>query len=293
MPIEYKDLENKKPFEKLAILEVGEEKSGKSWCAATAPKPILFLDFDLRADALAGRAGVYAITYRDPESHMQPTAFCDMLDTLTKLEQGADFRTLGIATAPEGLRPATLVLDSISTSARAAMKYALYTNKDITRTLTFGGKLQVNFVRNFDGWNAEMSSLEAVVLRCLAMPFNFVSTLHEVDEETGDSTPEKPKFTGKKGPYPVRYKMLFKYFNELWHFENAPSLANPASQVYLPRVQVKPDYKCPWAATAMLLDQYEQPNIEAMITKHLSREQAAKAQAEYDAILKLPQVVTP
>lgn len=266
MSIEYQSLETVKPFQKLQLLEIAKEKAGKSWLAATAPKPILFFDTDLRAGSLAGREGVFAATLRDPAPHLQPTAFNEILDILTKLEQGATLADL--APGWPSVKPATIVGDSVTTIARAAARFALYTNTDIRRRLSFGS-WSVDFAKNFDAWNAEMSTIEALILRCLALPYHFIATIHESEEESEDSTPEKKKFTGKIGVFPARYQLLLKYFNDVWHLENAPDPDNASSSIYKPRVQVRPDYRCPWAVTTLnLTEQYQKPNIADMLDKH-------------------------
>jgi hypothetical protein len=265
------DLATTEVFTKLQLLEIGMEKSGKSWCAATAPKPILFFDFDLRANALAGKKGVYAITFSEPDSSQQPQAFVEFLDVLTKLEGGADLRQLGIPNVDAGVKPVTIVPDSITTLARAVNRYALYANNDIRRRITFGGKFSVDFVKSFDGWNAEMTTVEQAILRCLAMPYHLITTLHEEEEKSEMSTPEKKQFTGKIGPFPARYQLLFKYFNEIWHFANMPDKKAPASTIFKPYAQVKPDYRSPWCCTNLRgLEQFEEPDIEAMIKKHVA-----------------------
>lgn len=267
-PPEIKDLEQIEPFTKLQLLEIGKEKSGKSWCAATAPKPVLVFDFDLRADSLGKKPGVFALTFRDPAPHIQPYAFNQLLDVLTKLEQEADLRDLGFTRVDKGVKPATIVDDSITTIARSAARYALYSNQDIRRRLSFGG-WTVDFAKNFDAWNAEMSTVESLVLRQLALPFNLIATLHESEEETEDSSVEKKKFTGRIGPFPARYQLLFKYFNDVWHFDNAPSLTQTTSPIYESRAQVKPDFRCPWAVTTLRVSgQFVKPDIEALIRQH-------------------------
>lgn len=266
MSIEYQSLETVRPFQKLQNLLIAKEKAGKSWLAATAPKPILFLDTDLRAGSLAGREGVFAATLRDPAPHLQPTAFNELLDILTKLEKEATLKDI----YPEwpAIKPATIVDDSVTTTARCASRYALYTNTDVRRRLMFGN-WSVDFAKNFDAWNAEMSTIEALILRCLALPYHFIATIHEAEEESEDSTPEKKKFTGKIGVFPARYQLLLKYFNDVWHLENAPDPDNSGSTIYKPRVQVRPDYRCPWAVTTLnLTEQFQKPDIASMLAKH-------------------------
>jgi hypothetical protein len=278
MPVEAFELETTTPFDRFLGLLIGREKAGKSRLAATAPKPVLVLDTDGRAAALAGISGVYALTFREPPPHMQPTAFNDILDILTQLETNElDLSKLlvnGVAAFPHiapGTKLRTLVADSVQTLARAAMSYALYSSPDMRRQLKIGG-WQINFVKNFDGWNAEMQAVESVLLRMIGLSnVNIIATLHETDEEAPDSTIDKPKFTGRVGIFPVRYQRLLKYFNECYHVEQAPSMSNPSAMAYEPRVQVRPDFRCPWAVTALDLDQFEKPDIGAMIVKHMSK----------------------
>lgn len=290
MPVESFELETTTPFDRFLGVLIGREKAGKSRLAATAPKPVLVLDFDGRAASLAGLPGVYALTFREPPSHIQPTAFNDMLDVLTILEANEGDLSVVMANGqpafphvPKGTRVKTLVADSVQTLARAAMSYALYSSPDMRRQLSIGG-WKINFVKNFDGWNAEMQAVESVLLRMIGLnKVNILATLHETDEEASDSTIDKPKYTGRVGIFPVRYQRLLKYFNECYHVEQAPSMTNPASAVYEPRVQVRPDFRCPWAVTALDLDQFEKSDIGAMIVKHLSKHprptEAVKQQA--------------
>src|ERR1700756_3093314 len=121
MTIQIHDLGNEQPGSKLQLLIVGAEKSGKSELAATAPEPVLFLDFDLRADSLAGKKGIYACTFRDPADTLtQPTAFNELLDFVGKLEKSLLLKDLGFTSAPDGLAVKTVVFDSISTIANAS-----------------------------------------------------------------------------------------------------------------------------------------------------------------------------
>jgi hypothetical protein len=275
-PPEVSDLETQKPSDKLHILLVGKEEGGKSRCAVTAPKPVLLYDFDLKAAALAGIPQVFALSFKDPAPHIQPYAFNQLLDVLTKLEGGADLRDLGFARVDKGVKPATHVDDSISTIANAARRYALYSNSDIRRRISFGGTWTVDFVKNFDGWNAEMSAVDSLVTRQLALPFHFVAVLHEAEEEAEDSTVENKKFTGRIGPFPARYQLLFKYFTNLWHIEQAQPIGS-ASQVYKSRAQILPNYRCPWVGNTLVQDdskQFVKPDISALISEYKLTAQA-------------------
>ncbi|MGC1582525.1 MAG: AAA family ATPase, partial [Candidatus Acidiferrales bacterium] len=235
------DLEKYTPFEHLLALIVGEEKTGKSWLASTAPKPILFLDTDSRAASIAGRPGVYARSFREAPYPMQPTVAPDILDSLTQLEKSLDLSEMGFD-VPKGTVIKTLVLDSISTIARAAMQYDLYTTSGIRREISIAGKFKVSIPANWDAWNAEIDFVEKLVLRAAALPVHLICILHETEEKAAGSTPEKPTFTGKITVYPERYARLLKYFNEVWRVKLTPkpNPKNPMLQV--PTVQTRPDY---------------------------------------------------
>lgn len=261
MPIETTSMEKASSFEKLKLMEVGPEKGGKSRLAATARKPILVHDFDQRKEALAGMPGVYVITYRDPVWPNQPTAFNDHLGILAKLESGCTLKDIDSNWPAE--KPKTNVEDSIATMAKAAMNYSLYTSKDLRREINIGG-MKFFTPYSYDGWGAEMNMVESAVLRLLAMPSDTIAVLHETAEEAPDSTEEKPKFTGRLAVFPARYKILLKYFNEVWRITRLGDKVT---------VQIMPDYMFGNAASNLKLmpQDVDQPNIEYLIQKSLSR----------------------
>jgi len=249
------------PFDKLKLALIGTEKSGKSRLAVTGRKPILVCDFDQRRESIAGTPGVYIATFRDRGHPYQPEAFGELLDLLTKLETNLDLLKCGFDVL-EGTILKTIVLDSISTLAQAAMSYALYTTKEIRREINIGGKITVQIPKSYDAWGAEMSMVTGVLFRVLALPIDVIITLHETAEESPDSSNESPKFTGRIDVFPVRYKRLLKYFNELWRVSRDTGT--------VPKVIIAPDWKFT-TATCLDLDGVETPNIEAMIAKHISR----------------------
>lgn len=267
MPIELHNMEEEASTSKIKLALIGKEKNGKSWLAATGRKPVLVHDFDQRAEALAGKKGVYVISYKEPGKGKQPEAAQKFLDVLGKLENSLDLSELGF-NVPKGTIIQTNVIDSIQTFGKSFMQYALYCQKDIRREITFGG-MKVFLPGGWDAWNSEMQPVEESVLRMLALPCDTTITLHETSEETADSTSEKPRFTGRVGVFPVRYQRLIKYFNEVWRVKLTQSVLDGKS-VYLPRVYALPNYEFD-AASALKIDSIEEPNIEAMIIKHESR----------------------
>jgi hypothetical protein len=281
--IEAHTLEEQQPFDRLLGAIVGVEKSGKSQLCTTAETPVLFHDFDGRANSLAGKPGVYALTYRDVGGINQPGAFVDFLDILTQLEMSKDLSRITINgvkafNCPEGSFVKTNVLDSIQWMAKAAMRYNLYSGaaiKHFTRNMIIG-QMTVRFPGGFDAWNAEIAALEECILRVFALNSHVLVTLHEQAEEAPGSTNEKPVYTGRVSIFPARYQRLLGLFNEVWRVSRGISVDGKASGS-VPVVKTTPTYDFAYGASAMLLDAEEQPNISLMINKHLEREKSLVA----------------
>ena len=276
--IEATSLEERKPFDRLLAAIVGVEKSGKSRLAATSEKPVLIHDFDGRADALAGKPGVYALTYRDVGGVNQPEAFVDFLGILAQLEVTKDLSKIVVNgnkafNCPPETMVKTNVLDSIQWMAKSAMRYNLYAGgqiKGFTRNMAIG-QMTVRFPGGFDSWNAEMSALEECILRVFALKTHVLVTLHEQAEEAPGSTAEKPVFTGRVNIFPARYQRLLGLFNEVWRVSRGVSTDGKSSGS-VPVVKTTPTYDFAYGASAMLLDAEEAPDISLMIRKHLDRE---------------------
>lgn len=277
--IEATSLEERKPFDRLLAAIVGVEKSGKSRVCSTAEAPVLFHDFDGRADALAGKKGVFALTYRDIGGIQQPSAFTDFLAILAQLEISRDLSKLminGIRAFPN-VPPDTLIktniLDSIQWMAKAAMRYNLYSGSSIkgfARNMAIG-QMNIRFPGGFDSWNAEMAALEECILRVFALRTHVLVTLHEQAEEAPGSSAEKPVYTGRVNIFPARYQRLLGLFNEVWRVSRGVSIDGKATGS-VPVVKTTPTYDFAYGASAMLLDAEEKPDIHAMIEKHLQRE---------------------
>jgi hypothetical protein len=274
--IEGRNMETESSTGRLRVAIIGPEKNGKSVLASTSPGIKLFLDFDQRAEAVAGKKGVYAITFKDPGGIKMPEAAEEVLDVMTGLTSSLDLSQLktkkGLPVFPQLKSPTIIdgvIFDSMSSFAKMMMDYETYNNADLCRKVKIGPGLEVRVPRNYDAWRAEMDGVGSAVFQAFALPINVFCIFHEVAEEALDSTDEKPKYTGKVSIYPVRYKSLLKYFNEVWRVRLTP-IPSQSGQRYLPRVYPLPDYTMD-AATTMLLDPVEEPDIEKMILKHKSR----------------------
>ena len=270
MNYELKVMETEPPVEKLKLAIVGKEKHGKSRLAASGRKNVLVHDFDNRSESLQGIKGVFVVSYPDPQWPNQPEAAQKFLDVLGRLEETLDLSKFGDLIKGADKLPSptiirTNVIDSVATFGKAFQNYALSTVKDIRREINFG-KMKVFLPGGWDAWNAEMVPVENNILRALALPSDTIIVLHETAEESADSTSEKPKFTGRTGVFPVRYQRLIKYFNEVWRVK-LTQVVEDGKAFYRPIVYPLPTYEFD-AASAMLLDQTEASNIEAMIAKH-------------------------
>jgi hypothetical protein len=270
MMIESKIVAEEPPVSKLKLMIVGHEKNGKTRLAATGRKPVLIHDHDNRSEALNGIPGVYVLSYVDPQAPKLPEASQDQLDILDQLEADLDISHLVMKgkrlfpNVPEGTILRTNVLDSIATLGRNFQNYAMYHNPGIRRDISFG-KTKVSLPGGWDAWNAETKSVEPLIQRFLALPADTTVIMHESLEETPDSTPENKRLTGRVEIYPNRYQLLLKYFNEVWRVK-----LTQINGRYVPRVYPLPTYEFD-CATALLLDPQEEPNIEAMISKHEAR----------------------
>ena len=268
MPIELSNMEKEPPIGKIKLALIGYEQNGKSRLAATARKPVLFHEFDRKKETLRGLPGVFVISYVDPQWPKQPTACQDFLTTISKLEDNLDLNKLGFD-VPEKTYVRTNVVDSIQTCAKSAKDYAMYNSADLRREINIGSH-KLFFGRGWDATNAEMTEVEQFILRLTALPTDTIIILHETAEQADDSTPEHKKFTGRVDVYPPRFRMLLKYFPEIWRVKLTQVVGKNNQMSFVPRVYPLPTYEFD-SGTTMLLDAVEEPNIEQMIAKHEQR----------------------
>lgn len=239
--------------ERMRVAVVGPPAVGKSWLAATADKP-WFNDFDGRLNSLAGKP-ISGKTYFDTD-FLAPTAWINFENDL------AEFERLSLAT-DEHEFPKTFVCDSMQMMCQAAMNQILVLgagDKKICRKISAGSK--VYYVPGgYDAWEAEYQAVKGAISRLFSLG-NVICNFHESPEEAPGSTQENPIFTGKLTVFPVRMRKLLPLFNDKWRI----SADNGQRQVY---TDLK-DYKFN-SASSLLVDSIEQPDIQQMFKKHLSR----------------------
>lgn len=276
--MEQTSMEFAEPFTQLKLALVGVEKAWKSRTAATGRKPVLLLDFDQRKEAVAGYKDVYVSTFADKGSYFMPEAYTESLDLFTRMEESLLLNKLGFDNVPADAEVQTLVFDYIQNFSKAAMRFALYNAKEITREIKVPGADSIRIPKSFDAWKAEMTMVEDCILRAMALrrsngnPVDVIIVLHEVPEEAPGSTIEKPEYTGRACVYPVRYKGILGLFNEVWRMELVPptdTLEGQDTNIYVGRATTAADYNFN-ASSNLLVSQYvERPNIAEMIETSL------------------------
>lgn len=237
-------------FMRIAI--VGAPKVGKSWFAATIGDTPWFNDFDGRINSLHGK-DITGKTYYDADP-MNAKAWTTFENDLVKFEQ--------MKVAKQDI-PKTFINDSMQQMCKAAMDLTLMmgaSNKNICRKVSVGAKT-IYAPGGYDAWDAEYKAVHNAISRQFALG-NVICNFHEHPEEALGSTQENPIYTGKLTVFPVRMNKLLILFNEVWRLE----VQNGQRQVY---TDLK-DYKFN-SASSLLVDSIEQPDIQQMFKKHLSR----------------------
>lgn len=237
-----------KASERLRIAIVGPMKSGKSWFAASAPKPVLVYDFDNRAESLSGKPGVSVKTLVDTDPRL-PHIVQDIETDLNMFKYRKD---QGKAI------PATFVFDSL-TYFRKGME-----NELIKQQPGFGFKIKlgtavVNVPKGWDVINAVRMHLEHIINEFGALG-NLIFVFHQRDEKDRDrSTKEETKYTGRQTVDPQYLETVLALFNEVYYINI------DYGGKYQAVVRANNEFG---ASTTLQLDAIEEPDIMAMIAKH-------------------------
>jgi hypothetical protein len=256
-------------------LVMAREKAGKSCLLATAPAPILFLDWDNRASSVLefarakGIKDIYAISMRDKPFPLKPTGSNLTDDIIGRLET-SDMRLASVVEHkgdPE-LRIATLVGDSIASYSELAFNQIFADTPNLARVVKVGSQT-IRIPGGWDAWNTEMKTVTALVIRILSLPCHGFFTVHEEREEEPKSSEAEVKqgivrFTGQVTTYPGRFNHNIRYFNEVWRVKR------DSAKGFTPMVYTKPTSEF-YTESCLNLDAVEEPNIQKMIAKHLSR----------------------
>lgn len=242
---------NIKAGTRLKIAIMGEPKTGKSWFAATAPKPVLVYDFDNRAESLAGMEGVMIKTLEDI-NQKSPIAFKALESDLSTL----------IYRKKEGKPiPATFVFDSITYLIRFIQNEAFTQGLDY-RSLKLSDSSSIRMSKNWDAVNAVERALHYLIGEYSQLG-NLIFVFHEKPEkDKTKSTDQKSVYTEKITIDPQFLAPILSRFNEVYRIEIDSSNKH--------MVTCKPSREFT-ASTTLKLDEKELPNIQGMLNKHNSR----------------------
>lgn len=234
---------------KLKVAIVGEAGIGKSWFAATFPKPILDLDFDGRASSLAGKEGVYVKSYVDIDIN-NPKAIADLESDINTFEY--DFKS-GKPT------PATYVLDSATYARKFIEAELIRQQSTLGRTLRIG----VSSIKIGSGWdiiNGNRGYFEYLINR-LSELGNVVCIFHTQDEKDAKKSTEKQKaYTGRLTIQPQYLSSILSIFNDVWLIDT------DYSNKRIVQTQISDEFiaKC----TLKGLSDKEEPDYQKMLEKH-------------------------
>lgn len=233
---------------KLRIAIIGPMKNGKSWFAASGPKPVLVYDFDNRAESLSGKPGVFVKTLVDIDP-TQPHAVQDV---------EADLNMFKYNLSQGKAIPATFVFDSL-TYFRKAMEYELVKQQPAMGYKIKLGTMVVNVPKGWDIINAVRMHLEHVINEFGALG-NLIFVFHQRDEKDRDrSTKEETKYTGRQTVDPQYLETVLALFNEVYFI----NLTYDGK--YVATVRANSEFG---ASTTLQLDAQEEPDIMKMIEKH-------------------------
>jgi hypothetical protein len=247
-------------FLKIAI--IGEQKSGKSWLAATAPQPIRYYDWDNRKESLEGKPGMY----------VSSAPVLTMLDVETDLSvmKAAVIKAKQSNTKP--LLPATVVHDTV-TFMNKAMESELRRqnpNAGLFRQVRVGNSTVMHLRQGWDVITGIQNYLGYLIDEYSSLGINQVFVFHERDEkDRTTTTADKPVYTGKLTIDPQYLSGVLSKFNEVYHIRVDALIPTKVKYV----VECRPNNDIN-ASTTMMLDATEPPDIMGMIQKHKAKRAA-------------------
>lgn len=240
--------------ERLKIAIVGDFKMGKSTLAATAPTPAVDFDFDDRAEALAGKEGLYI--YRK--------ARMEDVETALNIAKGNVY-----AKKPH-LNPKTWIFDSVTFMNKAMEETLSKISPEFFRKIKVGNQTTVSIRQSWDVINGIQRYMEYLIAEFSVLG-NIIFVFHEKNEKDyTKSTPQQTAYTGEITIDPQYLAKTLSLFNEVF-------------RIYVDydgkfKVQVKQQQKFAASTTMQIGDKdgLEEPNILKMIQKHRAALAAGK-----------------
>lgn len=236
----------------LLIAIIGAVNSGKSWLASSAPKPILYYDWDNRKASLEGKPGL----------------FVKSRPTLTMLDVETDISIMKANKISKKPLPTTVVHDTVTLMIKP-MEDELRRqnpNSNAFRQIKMGNsKDSIMHIRaGWDVVNGIQNYMQYLIDEYTGLGINQIYVFHEKDQRDSDkNTPEKPVYTGKLTINPQYLENILGRLNEKYHIVVDGSI--PSKIRFMVECRQNNTIN---AGTTMMLDATEPPDIMGMIAKH-------------------------
>ena len=241
-------------FLKIAI--IGQQKSGKSWLASTAPKPVRYYDWDNRKESLEGKEGLYISS----------------TPALTMLDVERDLSVMKANKIKKLPLPATIVHDTV-TFMRVAMEQELKRqnpNSGLFRGIKVGSNTTVYVGQGWDVVNGIQNYMQYLIDEYTCLGINQIFVFHERDEkDKSECTAALAKYTGKLTIDPQYLAGMLSKCNEIYHVTLDATISSKPKYM----TECRPNNNIN-ASTTMMLDATEPPDIMAMIEKHKAKRAA-------------------
>jgi hypothetical protein len=294
-------LQTESPADELAMLLVGDTKSGKSRLAATAPGNILFLETDRRLAALRthpNAAHIFGLEFADDiTGNNIPEAFNEEMDIISRLEASPRLRDVhnNFSDQPADKLVDTLVFDSVQTMADNARRYVMATSPDVAKSYTMGKKTY-RVAKSYHAWGGEMEMVTGAILKARAIlhcktclepatyrkdPSGKGLLSHSDTAKKYDHTPvaramnviailhecmeEDERSTQENPIYTGKIEVYPRRYNSLLiYFNEVWRLTRQNGKI--PTVSCDPDGKFTQAATALGIDKITVPDIQQVLS---------------------------
>jgi len=242
----------------LRIAIVGKPKTGKSWMAATVPGNVLHYDFDGRAASLgmceATKGRLYKVKTLRDLTQTSPTAM--------KAIEG-DLSTFKSAKAQGLPIPDSFIFDSVTYMKVAMDNELMSQSSDVRRNIKLGLGKVFWIPKGWDAINGSRGYAD-YIFNEFSQLGNVIFVFHQRDEkDKAESTESKTAYTGRQTINPQFWDTILALFNEVFYID-----VDQFSGEYKVYTKINEDSS---AATTLLLDSVEVPNITQMIEKHKAK----------------------
>jgi len=237
---------------RLKIAIVGKPKSGKSWFAASAPKPVMVYDFDDRAESIAGKEGVFVKTLVDVDQQ-KPTG-------MKEIE--SDLSTFKYRKAEGKPIPSTFVFDTVTNMIRCMENELFSQESSLYRQLKLSPVKSLRMRKSWDAINGVDAYTRYLITEFGSLG-NIIFVFHSRPEkDVTESTAEKTVYTDQITVDPQYMAKCLSLFNEVYKIEI--DSMNKYTET------CKANYTFT-ASTTLLIDEVEEPDIMKIIEKHHKR----------------------